>query len=206
MVKNLFVQSGLTSKSLLIIDTRFYTLVTNRLQIDSVIRFDDDHDNPKGAIVLRIGDKIPSFRLKQADGSTVKSTELKGEPLILYFYPKDDTPGCTKEACSLRDAHSVFQDRGIRIYGISPDSVESHRKFTDKYSLPFPLLADPDHEVAEKFGVWVEKNTYGKKKWGIKRTTFIIDEEGRVADVIKKVDTAAHGDQVLQRLEKSASG
>jgi peroxiredoxin Q/BCP len=149
--------------------------------------------------MLEVGDKMPSFSLKQTDGSTVKSSDLKGKKTVLYFYPKDDTPGCTKEACSIRDSYHQFTDEDINVFGISPDSVESHKKFTEKYDLPFPLLSDPDHKVADKFGVWVEKNMYGKKSWGIKRTTFIIDENGKIADVIKKVDTAGHAGQLFDR-------
>jgi peroxiredoxin Q/BCP len=150
--------------------------------------------------LLQVGEKIPSFSLKQTDGSTTKSSSFKGNKTVLYFYPKDDTPGCTKEACSLRDNYRQFTGRGIKVFGISPDSIESHRKFSDKYQLPFPLLADPDHRVAEKFGVWVEKNMYGKKKMGIKRTTFIIDESGKIEAVIKKVDTANHAAQLREYL------
>jgi peroxiredoxin Q/BCP len=150
--------------------------------------------------LLQVGDKIPSFSLKQTDGSTTKSSSFAGSKTVLYFYPKDDTPGCTKEACSLRDSYRQFTERGIKVFGISPDSTESHRRFSDRYQLPFPLLADPDHRVAEKFGVWVEKNMYGKKKMGIKRSTFIIDENGKIEAVIKKVDTANHASQLCEYL------
>lgn len=150
--------------------------------------------------MLEVGDKVPAFTLRQTDGEKVKPGDWKGRKVVLYFYPKDDTPGCTKEACSLRDGFKELKKAGVEIYGISPDSVESHQKFSEKYSLPFPLLADPDHKVADKFGVWVEKNMYGKKKMGIKRSTFIIGEDGKILDVIKTVKTDTHSDQLLERL------
>ncbi len=150
--------------------------------------------------MLKAGDKLPQFSLKQTDGTIVKSTDWKGKKVVLYFYPKDDTPGCTKEACSIRDSHKRLLKQGVTVYGISPDSVESHVKFTDKYNLPFPLLSDLDHKVAEKFGVWVEKNMYGKKSMGIARTTFVIGEDGKIAEVIAKVDTEAHAEQLLEIL------
>lgn len=150
--------------------------------------------------MLEVGDKVPSFSLKQTDGTTVKSSGWKGKTVILYFYPKDDTPGCTKEACSLRDSYSAFKKKGLLVYGISPDDVDSHRKFTEKFDLPFPLLADEGHAVAEMFGVWVEKNMYGKKSMGIARTTFIIGPDGKIAEVIKKVNTEEHAGQLLEVL------
>jgi thioredoxin-dependent peroxiredoxin len=150
--------------------------------------------------MLKQGDKIPEFTLKQTDGTSVKSSAWKGQRVVLYFYPKDDTPGCTKEACSIRDSYTKLGKLGIIVYGISPDNIESHRKFSTKYRLPFPLLSDPDHKVAEQFGVWVEKNMYGKKSMGIARTTFVIGEEGKIAEVIAKVNTEAHGEQLLEVL------
>ncbi|MFH2054912.1 MAG: thioredoxin-dependent thiol peroxidase [bacterium] len=152
--------------------------------------------------MLDIGDQTPIFTLKQTDGTNFKSAALKGQTTVLYFYPKDDTSGCTKQACSLRDGYQKLKQAGVVVYGISPDAVESHVKFTDKYSLPFPLLADTGHKVAEEFGVWVEKNMYGKKSMGIKRTSFIIGADGKIVDVIKKVDTENHAAQVLERLQK----
>lgn len=148
--------------------------------------------------MLNQGDKIPEFTLKQTDGTSVRSSAWKGQRIVLYFYPKDDTPGCTKEACSLRDSYSKFGKKGITVYGISPDKVESHQKFSAKYNLPFPLLSDPDHKVAEQFGVWVEKNMYGRKSMGIARTTFVIEEDGKIAEVITKVDTEKHAEQLLE--------
>ena len=150
--------------------------------------------------MLKPGDKIPEFILKQTDGTSVKSSEWKGQRIVLYFYPKDDTPGCTKEACSIRDSYAKLGKQGIIVYGISPDNVESHQKFSAKYKLPFPLLSDPDHKVAERFGVGVEKNMYGKKSMGIARTTFVIGGDGKVAEVIAKVNTEAHAEQLLEVL------
>lgn len=148
--------------------------------------------------MLTEGDKAPAFKLQQTDGDTVDSSSFAGKKAVLYFYPKDNTPGCTKEACSIRDGYDDLSKTGVAIYGISPDDVDSHRKFTEKFGLPFPLLADPGHKVAEKFGVWVEKNMYGKKSMGIKRTTFVIDEDGRISAVIKKVDTENHAAQLRE--------
>ncbi|MBK7092187.1 MAG: thioredoxin-dependent thiol peroxidase [bacterium] len=150
--------------------------------------------------MLEVGDKVPSFSLKQTDGATVKSSDWLGKTVVLYFYPKDDTPGCTKESCSLRDGYGAFQKKGILIYGISPDDVGSHKKFTEKFDLPFPLLADEGHAVADKFGVWVEKNNYGKKSMGIARTTFVIGPDGKISEVIKKVNTEGHSEQLLEIL------
>ncbi len=152
--------------------------------------------------MLEVGAKVPAFTLQQTDGTKVKSADWKGRKVVLYFYPKDDTPGCTKEACSLRDGYARLKKADVEIYGISPDDVESHQKFTEKFKLPFPLLADPGHKIADKFGVWVEKNMYGKKSMGIKRSTFIIGEDGKVADVIKSVKTDSHAEQILDRLRK----
>ena len=150
--------------------------------------------------MLEVGDKVPSFSLNQTDGTTIKSSDWSGKTVVLYFYPKDDTPGCTKEACSLRDGYAAFKKKGVLVYGISPDDVDSHRKFTQKFKLPFPLLADDGHAVAEKFGVWVEKNLYGKKSMGIARTTFVIGPDGKIAKVIKKVNTEQHAGQLLEVL------
>ncbi len=150
--------------------------------------------------MLKPGDKVPQFTLKQTDGTVVKSSDWKGRKVILYFYPKDDTPGCTNEACSLRDGFPKLSARGVVVYGVSPDSVESHQRFATKHKLPFPLLSDSDHKVAEKFGVWVAKNSYGRKSMGIARTTFIIGEDGRAAGIITKVDTEKHAQQLLERL------
>jgi thioredoxin-dependent peroxiredoxin len=146
------------------------------------------------------GQKAPAFSLKATDGSTVKLSALKGKPVVLYFYPKDDTPGCTKEACAFRDRSDEIAALGAVVLGVSPDDVESHQKFTTKFELNFPLLADTDHAVAEKFGAWREKNMYGKKSMGVQRSTFLINAEGTIAKVWKKVSVDGHDQQVLDAL------
>lgn len=148
------------------------------------------------------GAKAPAFSLKATDGSTVKLSALKGQPVVLYFYPKDDTPGCTKEACAFRDLKTELTDLGAVVLGVSPDSVESHVKFSEKFELNFPLLADADHKVAEKYGAWREKNMYGKKSMGIQRSTFLIDAQGKVARVWKSVKVDGHDQKVLEALKE----
>ena len=148
------------------------------------------------------GKKAPAFTLKADDGSTVKLADLKGTPVVLYFYPRDNTPGCTREACAFRDRQAEMAKLGARVFGVSPDSVASHIRFRDKFNLNFPLLADPDHKVAEKFGAWREKNMYGKKSMGIVRSTFLIDAQGKVCRVWKKVKVDGHDDQVLEALSQ----
>ena len=144
--------------------------------------------------------KAPLFSLKSADGTTVKLSELKGKPVVLYFYPKDDTPGCTKEACAFRDRLSEVRSLGATVLGVSADDVVSHKKFSEKFSLNFPLLADTDHKIAEKYGAWREKNMYGKVSMGIQRSTFLIDATGAVAKVWKKVSVDGHDQQVIDAL------
>jgi len=146
------------------------------------------------------GAKAPDFTLVTHEGTKFKLSSLKGQPIVLYFYPKDDTPGCTKEACGFRDAKARLAKAGAVVLGVSPDGPESHAKFRTKYKLPFTLLCDPDHVVAEKYGAWREKNMYGKKSMGIARSTFVIDASGRVAKVFKAVKTDVHADQVLAAL------
>jgi len=146
------------------------------------------------------GAKAPDFTLVTHEGTKLKLSSLKGQPIVLYFYPKDDTPGCTKEACGFRDAKARLAKAGAVVLGVSPDGPESHAKFRTKYKLPFTLLCDPDHVVAEKYGAWREKNMYGKKSMGIARSTFLIDASGRVAKVFKAVKTDVHADQVLAAL------
>lgn len=146
------------------------------------------------------GQTAPDFTLAADDGSKVKLSSLHGTPVVLYFYPKDDTPGCTTEACSFRDRQSELKKAGARVFGISPDSLESHGQFRDKFSLNFPLLSDPDHKVAEKYGAWREKNMYGKKRMGIQRSTFVIDREGNIAKVWRSVKVDGHDQQVLKAL------
>ena len=155
---------------------------------------------------IEAGSKAPAFTLKATDGSTVKLSDLKGQPVVLYFYPKDDTPGCTKEACAFRDRKDELTQLGAVVLGISPDTVESHVKFSEKFDLNFPLLADKDHKVAEKYGAWREKNRYGKVSMGIQRSTFVIDAEGKVAKTWKAVKVDGHDAKVLEIVrELSAS-
>lgn len=147
-----------------------------------------------------IGSKAPSFSLKSDAGQVIKLSQFKGKPVVLYFYPKDDTPGCTKEACAFRDASEGLTAKGAVVLGVSPDDVDSHVKFRDKFQLNFPLLADVDHAVAEKYGAWREKNMYGKKSMGIQRSTFLIDADGKIAQVWKRVQVEGHHLQVLEAL------
>jgi peroxiredoxin Q/BCP len=148
------------------------------------------------------GKKAPAFTLTADDGSKLKLSDLAGSPVVLYFYPKDDTPGCTKEACAFRDRQKELGQLGAKVFGVSPDTAESHQKFRDKYKLNFPLLADPDHKVAEKYGAWREKNMYGKKSMGIQRSTYLIDADGKVAKVWQRVQVDGHDDQVLAALKE----
>jgi len=150
---------------------------------------------------LEEGKKAPAFSLKDDQGQTVKLSELKGKPVVVYFYPKDDTPGCTKEACAFRDRKDEIAALGAVVLGLSPDDSLSHQKFRDKYELNFPLLVDTDHKVAEKFGAWREKNMYGKKSMGIQRSTFVIDANGVVAKVWKRVKVEGHDQQVIDVIE-----
>ena len=150
------------------------------------------------------GKKAPAFTLHADDGSKVKLSELTGNPGVLYFYPRDDTPGCTKEACAFRDRQDEIKALGAQVFGISPDTVESHVKFRDKFSLNFPLLADPDHAMADKYGAWREKNMYGKKSMGIQRSTYLIDADGKVAKLWKRVKVDGHDQQVIDALKELA--
>lgn len=150
------------------------------------------------------GRPAPAFTLTADDGSKVRLGDLKGSPVVLYFYPKDDTPGCTKEACAFRDRYKELQKLGAKVLGVSPDGVESHVQFRDKFHLNFPLLADADHKVAEKYGAWREKNMYGKKSMGVQRSTFLIDPAGKVAKVWKRVSVDGHDEQVLEALKAIA--
>ena len=146
------------------------------------------------------GKKAPAFTLPADDGSKVKLAELRGQPVVLYFYPRDDTPGCTREACAFRDRKSQLAEAGAVVLGVSTDGVESHGKFRDKYKLNFPLLADTDHKVAEKYGAWREKVRFGKKSMGIQRSTFLIDAAGVVRKVWKSVQVDGHDEQVIKAL------
>jgi peroxiredoxin Q/BCP len=150
--------------------------------------------------VIDEGSKAPDFELPSDEGSTVRLSDLRGKPVVLYFYPKDDTPGCTAQARGIRDAWGELQRRGAVVLGVSPDSAESHVKFKEKYGLPFTLLADEDHAVSEEYGVWVEKRNYGKTYMGIERSTFVIDAEGNLAKVMRNVKPDEHVDRVLAAL------
>ena len=150
-------------------------------------------------VSLKRGDKAPDFTGTDGNGNTVRLADYAGRKLVLYFYPRDNTPGCTAEACSLRDAHDALATAGYAVLGVSPDSVTSHEKFAGKFNLPFPLLSDADKSVAEAFGVWGEKTVCGKTSFGILRTTFLIDENGVISDVISKVRTKDHAAQILER-------
>jgi peroxiredoxin Q/BCP len=146
------------------------------------------------------GEPAPDFELTSDGGEKVRLGDFRGKPVVLYFYPKDDTPGCTKEACEFRDAYDEFRARGVEILGVSPDTEASHAKFKSKHELPFTLLADPDHEVAERYGVWTERSMYGRKFMGIKRSTFLIDADGKVAKALLGIRPAGHAVQVLESL------
>ncbi len=146
---------------------------------------------------LQVGDQAPEFALENQDGEWVSLAALRGRKVVLYFYPKDDTPGCTAEACGIRDQFPRFEARDAFVLGVSPDSARSHRKFREKYDLPFTLLADTEHEVAEAYGVWVPKKMYGREYMGVNRSTFMINEEGRIERIFEKVSPAEHPDELL---------
>ncbi len=148
-------------------------------------------------MTFNIGDEAPAFEATIQDGSNIKLSDYKGKKVVLYFYPKDNTPGCTAESCNLRDNYEQLQNQGYEILGISSDSEKSHQKFIDKYELPFDLIADPDKKIHELYGTWVEKQMYGRKYMGTARTTFIIDEEGKFSEIIEKVKTKDHTSQIL---------
>jgi peroxiredoxin Q/BCP len=147
------------------------------------------------------GTLAPNFNAKNANGETVRLKDLRGQKVVLYFYPKDDTPGCTKEACSFRDAFSQFKKRGIEVLGVSVDSEASHKKFAAKYKLPFTLLADPDHSIADTYGVYGEKKFMGRTYMGVKRITFLIDEKGKIRKVFEKVKPEEHAREVLEAFD-----
>jgi peroxiredoxin Q/BCP len=151
--------------------------------------------------MIKEGDAAPDFEARDAEGNTVKLSDLRGQKVALYFYPKDDTPGCTKQACSLRDGYSELEARGIKVLGVSTDSEKSHQKFAAKYDLPFTLLADTDHAVADAYGVYGEKQFAGKKYMGVSRKTFLIDEQGRIKKVFDKVNVEQHADEVMQAFD-----
>lgn len=146
---------------------------------------------------LKIGNKAPDFSATNQHGTKLSLSDFAGQKLVLYFYPKDNTPGCTDEACNLRDNHDKLLGAGYKVIGVSPDNEKSHHKFIDKFALPFDLIADTDTKICEAYGVWVEKSMYGRKYMGVARTTFLIDEKGIIEKIIDKVDTKNHSVQVL---------
>lgn len=150
---------------------------------------------------LQIGDVAPEFESQDQDGKKIKLSGYKGKKVVLYFYPQDNTPTCTKEACNLRDNYDRFLAQGYVVLGVSPDNAKSHLKFISKHSLPFPLLADTELAIAQAYGVWGEKTTFGRTYMGIIRTTFVIDEKGIISEIISKVDSANHTDQILGKTE-----
>jgi peroxiredoxin Q/BCP len=150
--------------------------------------------------MIEEGASAPDFELTSDAGTRVRLSDLRGQPVVLYFYPKDDTAGCTRQACGIRDAWEHFQARGVEVLGVSPDDETSHVKFKRKHGLPFTLLTDPEHKVAEDYGVWVEKKNYGKTYMGIERSTFVIDADGNVAKVMRRVKPDTHTQQVLDAL------
>ena len=152
--------------------------------------------------MISVGDKAPQINLKDADGKTVKLSDFKGKRVVLYFYPRDLTPGCTKEACGFQADAAKIQRKNAVVIGVSTDDEKTHQRFREKYDLSFPLLCDTDHTLAEAYGVWAEKNMYGRKTMGVKRTTFIIDEQGRVAHIFNKVSVAEHSKDVLAKLDE----
>jgi thioredoxin-dependent peroxiredoxin len=150
--------------------------------------------------MIEEGKPAPDFALTSDTGETVRLSDFRGKPVVLYFYPKDDTPGCTAQACGMRDDYGSFAERGAVVLGVSPDDEASHVKFKEKYSLPFTLLADPDHQVADQYGVWGERSSYGKTYMGIERSTFLIGPEGNVAKVMRRVKPDTHAQDVLAAL------
>ena len=153
---------------------------------------------------LAEGQQAPDFELKDESGKTHRLSDYQGQPILLYFYPKDDTPGCTTEACNFRDDYSAYQEAGVVIVGVSADDEHSHFKFKEKYELPFTLLADTEKEVVNLYGVWGTKKMYGKEYQGIFRTTFLIDKSGNIAKIFEKVKPASHSEEVLNAISELA--
>jgi len=151
--------------------------------------------------VVEAGQPAPDFTLSDQHGQSVTLSQFRGKPVVLYFYPKDDTPGCTKEACAFRDARATYEDAGAKVIGVSPDDPASHLKFAEKYQLPFTLVADPEKRACQDYGVWKEKNMYGKKSMGVERTTFVIDGAGTVRKVFPRVKVDGHSEQILETLK-----
>ncbi len=150
--------------------------------------------------MIEEGAPAPDFELSSDTGETVRLSDLRGTPVVLYFYPRDDTPGCTKQACGIRDAWDAFRERGAAVFGISPDDEASHVRFKEKHGLPFTLLADPEHRVADEYGFWVQKTFAGKKYMGVERSTVVVGPDGTVAKVFRRVKPAEHAAQVLAAL------
>ena len=151
---------------------------------------------------LKVGQKAPDFKLPDENGKLHSLSDYRGKTVVLYFYPKDDTPGCTLQACNFRDDYLKYKAAGAVILGVSPDDERSHEKFKDKFSLPFPLLADADHAVCEKYGVWAEKSMFGNKYFGVVRSTFLIGPDGTIAEVYNKVSVPKHSEKVLKAVEE----
>ena len=149
---------------------------------------------------LQVGDLAPDFTATTDDGATVSLSDYRGKRVVLYFYPKDDTPGCTTQACGFRDNYPVIEEKNAVVLGVSPDSAKSHQKFKTKFDLPFTLLVDEDHAIAEAYGVWVEKSLYGRKYMGMERSTFVIDASGKISAILEKVKPEEHLDQLLEVL------
>lgn len=149
---------------------------------------------------MKVGDKAPAFKLPASTGQTISLADQKGKKVVLYFYPRADTPGCTTEACGFRDAIATYKKLGVPVFGVSPDPIDDVNKFAEKFKLNFPLLADEDHAICEKYGVWQEKTNYGKKYFGVVRTTFIIDESGKIEHIFEKVKPEGHDQEVLNYL------
>ncbi|PLX13884.1 MAG: thioredoxin-dependent thiol peroxidase [Marinilabiliales bacterium] len=151
---------------------------------------------------LKVGDKAPEFKGVDQNENPISLSDFKGSNLILYFYPKDNTPGCTNEACDLRDNYNMWLEKGYKVVGVSPDSVASHQKFISKYDLPFPLIADTEKEIIKSYGAWGPKKLYGREYEGLLRTTFVIDEQGTISEIFSKVKTKDHTNQILDSLKK----
>jgi len=158
------------------------------------------HDKNIQMIHLTEGDKAPDFKAKDQNGNPVSLKDFRGKKVVLYFYPEDDTPTCTVEACNLRDNYAILEKRGLVILGVSPDDEKKHKKFEQKYKLPFTLIADPDKKIVDKYGVWGEKNLYGRKYMGLHRTTFLIDEKGIIQKIFKKPKSKIHSEEILKAL------
>jgi peroxiredoxin Q/BCP len=177
---------------MLIIKNRFFFKILFKLR-----KFTRNNKITGYMAQLKEGMKAPPFEGIDQNGNIVKSDDFKGEKVVLFFYPKDNTPGCTQEACNLRDNYEAFLKKGYVVIGVSADSEKSHRNFSDKFSLPFPLIADTEKKILSDYGVWQEKSMYGRKYMGTVRTTFIIDEKGSIEKIISRVETKSHSDQIL---------